>query len=149
MESLLCKNSAISLSSSLSLSQRDWLPLRKSQQGTRSMAQCRAEDRLHCPQRKGINCIQLPEPLKLHIIHQEIPCFHQLVYLLHQLLFLLPLLVGLLILCSTGNTFNTPTGAIPPMARQSLLCSRLTPEQIRVQGYKPTQGKHLDADVSC
>lgn len=75
------------------------------------MIQIRGQTALSSVQ--GINCTQLPEPLKLHIIHQKIPRFHQLVYLLYQLLFLLLLLVGLLILCSTGNTFNTPTGAIP------------------------------------
>jgi len=71
----------------------------------------------------GIKCTQLPEPLKLHIVHHEIPCFHQLMYLLYQLLFPLLLLVGLLVLCSTGNTFNTPTGATPPMPRPSFLAS--------------------------
>lgn len=71
---------------------------------------------------RGINYTQLPEPLKLHIVHQKIPCFHQLVYLLYQFLFPLLLLIGLLILCRTGNTFNTQTGVIPPTLRSSLLC---------------------------
>lgn len=85
------------------------------------MTQIRGQTALSPEQ--GINYTQLPEPLKLHIVHQEIPRFHKLVYLLYQLLFPLLLLIGLLVLCSTGNTFNTPTGAILPMPRSSLLCS--------------------------
>lgn len=67
-----------------------------------SLIQVRGQTALSSVQ--GLSCTQLPEPLKLHIVHQEVPRFHQLMYLLYQLLFLLLLFVGLLVLCSTGKS---------------------------------------------
>lgn len=47
--------------------------------------------------------LEVPQSLKLHVIHQEVSRLHQLVNLLQQLLFFLPVLISFVLVCLTGD----------------------------------------------